>query len=117
MEWIMYNRNAKRIVRDVDPLLAAFVERRRRRALQALNPQPDRAISVTRIALNGGKSCDFVLVKSELGSIGEFVLRQSRCNTLIQLDERLDVIKQARQPPCGQFVFYIYFGGHGERDP
>jgi hypothetical protein len=58
-----------------------------------------------------------VLVKSKLGSIGEFVLRQSRRNALIQLDERLDVIKQARQPPCGQFVFYIYLGGHVERDP
>jgi hypothetical protein len=37
MERIMYNRNAKRIVRDVDPFLALAVEYRGRRALKALN--------------------------------------------------------------------------------
>jgi hypothetical protein len=58
-----------------------------------------------------------VLVKGELGSVGKFVLGQSRCNTLIQLDERFDVVKQARQPPYGQFIFYRYLRGHVERDP
>ena len=74
-------------------------------------------VSVTGIAVDCRKSCDFVLVKGELRSICEFVLRQSCCNALIQLDERLDIIKQAGQPPCGQFVFYIYLDGHDERDP
>ena len=113
----MYGRNAKWIVGDVEPLLACSIKHRRRRALQALNPQPDGAVGVGAVALDSRKTGDLVLVKRELGSVGELVLGQPRCNTFIQLDERFYVVKQARQPPYGQFVFYRYLGGHVEQDP
>jgi hypothetical protein len=78
---------------------------RRRRPLEPLDAQPDRAIGIAAVELDRRKPRQLMLIENELRTVREFVLQKPRRHALVQLHQRLDVVEQPGEASRSEFAF------------
>ena len=81
------------IIRHLDPRAAAFLGLWRRGSLKPFNAQPNGSVAITSVERQSGETGELVLVKNELRTVGEPVLREASRRSFIEFHEGFDVIE------------------------
>jgi hypothetical protein len=81
------------IIRHLDPRAAAFLGFWRRGSLKPFNAQPNGSVAITSVERQSGETGELVLVKNELRTVGEPVLREASRKSFIEFHEGFDVVE------------------------